>query len=400
MKYWLFPFGEIERNSRIIIWGYGVVGKQYIDQIRKTNYCDLVAVVDKRYLEISCNINKIDSPSIIQSNMDCYIIIAQSNTDIAEEIKSAYYEMGGSREKIIHKAIEADVSGLIPKHINNMLSNQSYGIQYLTHIVSSIESMLLDSRSNNNTKEMDYYKKLHNELIIKKPIDFDFIRVGAIFDGGYVMVNCFEKCEKIAYSFGVANEISWETEMAQKGFDVYMYDHTIDFPVINNPMLHFFKMGIADSPYHDDNLSSLEDYIGKNGHKDKKRMILKMDVEGAEYGFLQMVNSDTLAQFDQITLELHYLTFIDEWGKKRGIVDCLKKINKTHQVVHVHGNNFCRVVSINGNLFPQLLEVTFLIRKNYSFKEDENVFLPRAEDAQCFVNREDIHLGFWNKYQL
>lgn len=49
-KHYLFPFGKVNRGDDIIIYGLGNVGKEYVEQIHKTGYCNIVAIVD-RYSE-------------------------------------------------------------------------------------------------------------------------------------------------------------------------------------------------------------------------------------------------------------------------------------------------------------------------------------------------------------
>lgn len=46
-SHYLFPFGKVNRGDNIVIYGMGNVGKGYIDQIHKTNYCNVAAVVDR-----------------------------------------------------------------------------------------------------------------------------------------------------------------------------------------------------------------------------------------------------------------------------------------------------------------------------------------------------------------
>lgn len=53
-----------------------------------------------------------------------------------------------------------------------------------------------------------------------------FVRIGRKNDGGYVMFDDFES-RKYAYSIGIADDVSWDRDIASRGLDVYMYDHTI-----------------------------------------------------------------------------------------------------------------------------------------------------------------------------
>lgn len=49
----------------------------------------------------------------------------------------------------------------------------------------------------------------------------------------------------VAYSFGIANEVSWDVAMSQIDYEIFMYDMTIDGLPEENPKFHFFKEGIG-----------------------------------------------------------------------------------------------------------------------------------------------------------
>ena len=61
----------------------------------------------------------------------------------------------------------------------------------------------------------------------------DVVRIGRDYDGGYVMADPGE--DGIAYSFGIGNDVSWDSGMARRGYEIFMYDITIDSP----PSTHF-----------------------------------------------------------------------------------------------------------------------------------------------------------------
>lgn len=66
------------------------------------------------------------------------------------------------------------------------------------------------------------YNHLHavkSSIKIKDVINLDYERIGPDTDGGYIMVKGLkcESSEKIAYSFGIGAEPSWDLDMAQRG---------------------------------------------------------------------------------------------------------------------------------------------------------------------------------------
>ena len=60
----------------------------------------------------------------------------------------------------------------------------------------------------------------------KKVIGKKRILLGKKKDGSYVLLNDFENI-KVAYSFGIQRKVQFDRYLADKGIDIYMYDHTI-----------------------------------------------------------------------------------------------------------------------------------------------------------------------------
>ena len=256
-----------------------------------------------------------------------------------------------------------------------------------------IQNRLYEVNANINA-DPEYYKELKKTLKIKKIEGCDLIRVGLSgSDGCYIMADNFSE-PSASYSFGIYNDVNWDNIMAEMGYQIYLYDHTIEKLPFNRPEFNFFKEGIAGEDVKDQPLNTLKHYIERNGHSDSKNMILKMDVEGAEWGFLETVTSKTLKQFDQIVFEMHNLIGA---GNGEKILKLLKKLNKTHQVIHVHGNNSGHQLTVGDTTFPDVIEVSYVNRDNYEFYDDEDLILPTELDAPNDIGRKDIELGHWNK---
>ena len=111
---------------------------------------------------------------------------------------------------------------------------------------------------------------------------------------------------RIAYSFGISSYIQFERALADKGIDIYMYDHTINNLPYQNPKFHWKKIGICGKKTNNTQLKNLEDLIMKNGHSNEKNMILKMHVEKWEWESLMNLKEDTLNQFKYIAIEYHF----------------------------------------------------------------------------------------------
>ncbi|MBU2838317.1 hypothetical protein HF670_01775 [Acidithiobacillus thiooxidans] len=218
------------------------------------------------------------------------------------------------------------------------------------------------------------------------------VRIGRNNDGGYIMVN--DGIDNIiAYSCGISDDTSWDLDMASRGCHIYQYDHTIDNVAVKNNNFHFFRIRISGDALNDatDNASSIADIIRYNGHTENRDMILKMDIEGSEWNALYVTDSHLLSNFSQIVIEFHWLLRIDNcWRKK--IIDVLKKINITHQSVHVHANNFGAIGLVGGVVLPETLEVTYLRREGNIFSVCTKCF-PTALDTPNNELDPDYFLG-------
>lgn len=245
---------------------------------------------------------------------------------------------------------------------------------------------LLDYTCDNEAEHMARIRELCK---VKKVRGYEMVRIGSMGDGGYVMVDDF-KNKEIAYSIGIASEIGWDMEMAQRGFQVFCFDHTINGLPICHDQLHFIKLGLAGSSNISHRLCTLDTMLDLNNHCEKCKMILKIDIEGAEWNFLQMVSSDILERFSQITMELHDLLNTDSYEK---IISGLEKLNQTHQVVWVHANCSGGARKYKSLVMPDLLEITLANRREYDFESTE-YHCPTELDRPNYGN-EDICLEGW-----
>lgn len=83
-----FPFLEIPRNTRIIIYGAGLVGKKYVHQLLRSRYCELAAWVDQAFSRIeSFEGISISSPECIRDIKYDYILVAIADRIEAGNIK-------------------------------------------------------------------------------------------------------------------------------------------------------------------------------------------------------------------------------------------------------------------------------------------------------------------------
>ena len=133
----------------------------------------------------------------------------------------------------------------------------------------------------------DEEKCIYQFLCPKQIVGKNRILFGIRKDGCYVLLDDLENI-KIAYSIGIDGIIQFDKALADKGIDVYMYDHTIDRLPYENEKFHWKKIGIGGNSQRSNNIQTLQEMLKENGHLNEKNMIFKMDVEGAEWNVLNL----------------------------------------------------------------------------------------------------------------
>lgn len=100
-NHYLFPWRSVKPHSRIILYGYGNVGHIFYEQIRKTRYCELVAVCDRNLLD-GCQlaVPTIQMNEVKEYNFD-YIVIAIEQEHVMKEIKADLLKLGFSESEIV-----------------------------------------------------------------------------------------------------------------------------------------------------------------------------------------------------------------------------------------------------------------------------------------------------------
>lgn len=281
------------------------------------------------------------------------------------------------------------------------------GIYYLKNVRDGINNLQFIRNNQERQLQIENYKALLAEpavseylhevrsLMTVKEASGGVVRIGNQYgSGGYIMLDDV-KDKDIFYSFGISADVTWDSYPAEKwNKPVYMYDHTIEKLPYEHSNFKWVKQGICGEndigKYKD--LKSLSEILKDNGHENKTDMILKMDVEGAEWDVFSTFPVDDLDRFDQITLEMHWFLDLNNRDK---ILASLHNLNVHHQLVHIHGNSFGISIPMEGYNMPDIMEATYVRKKGREFEESKR-FFPTPLDVRNDSNYPEIILGYWN----
>ena len=215
------------------------------------------------------------------------------------------------------------------------------------------------------------------------------LRIGRDLDGGYVMLDDFAGIAA-ALSLGISDDVSWDLDIARRGIRVLQFDPTVPASPEQHELFEFEPLRVV--PRDQPGGISLEAIVRNRVANAGAPLLLKIDIEGAEWDVLLATSDDTLRRFKQIVCEFHDLDRLGEQDFGSRAHELFTKLARTHIVTHVHGNNCGNFANVGNIVVPQSLEVLFVLRSAYRASDSHDVF-PTPLDRPNQPGRADLFLG-------
>jgi len=96
---YLFPFDKVGKGDKVVIYGAGLVGHSYKEQLSRIEFCKVVLWVDKSFRDfVTDGVSSIEE---IQNVSFDKVVIAIESEEISKNIKEMLVEMGVKQEKIV-----------------------------------------------------------------------------------------------------------------------------------------------------------------------------------------------------------------------------------------------------------------------------------------------------------
>lgn len=128
--YHVFPFKDIQKGENIIIWGMGEVGRQYVQQVRKTDYCHIRFCVDKGWEAMSKYMDlDIVAPEKVKGRSE-RVVIANGSEDVVEKIKNELRKYGLTDERIVHNDLICENTVAMKEIKSSNLSGSNFLMKY------------------------------------------------------------------------------------------------------------------------------------------------------------------------------------------------------------------------------------------------------------------------------
>lgn len=192
--------------------------------------------------------------------------------------------------------------------------------------------------------------KLYDLITYEVPVQK--IRLGSKGDGGYVIVPSMKY--DLFLSCGLSDNVSFENDfLTLYPVPCFAFDGTIQtIPENTHTKLQWIQKNIG--PKNTDTTTNLHEFL--NRYKD---IFLKMDIEGAEFEWMDSCSEKQLESIKQVVIEVHWPNTDEKWKAIFG------RLVNTHWLVHVHGNNHCGCYTIDGRPVPEVLELTYIRKKDW-----------------------------------
>lgn len=104
MTFIVFPYSDLDKMSRIILYGAGKIGVAYYRQIYLRKLANMVLWVDKCWENYKDSYMPISDPNQIKNCEYDYLVIAVKKKELADEIRRELISQGIEEEKILWRA--------------------------------------------------------------------------------------------------------------------------------------------------------------------------------------------------------------------------------------------------------------------------------------------------------
>jgi len=176
-----FPYKSIKEKSRIIIYGCGEVGRDFIRQILETGYCEIVCCLDRNAKNIKIDGIQVLQPEDIKNISDYdFILIALYDADITTEIQADLLKLGVHHKKIIKNSINEQLdfrirrieqnlrnTGLI--HTNNRMDKRLIRLEILQYYGIPENLAKLDDKQKKALQEVQNFYDMDNRIFEEDP---------------------------------------------------------------------------------------------------------------------------------------------------------------------------------------------------------------------------------------
>jgi hypothetical protein len=177
-------------------------------------------------------------------------------------------------------------------------------------------------------------------------------RFGETNDGGYLMCANLLQDMQSAYSYGISGYDKWGCDISTAGrVTVHQYDcFNTTQPQCPTGKTVFHAECVGSETKTEDGrfFDTVASQLSRNGDE-AKRVVVKMDVEGAEWMSIRSMPDEVLSRIDQMAVEFHWMQDSRQaWIHDPLYLEVVKRLRQFFDIAHIHFNN----ASCVGDLDP------------------------------------------------
>ena len=209
-------------------------------------------------------------------------------------------------------------------------------------------------------------------------------RFGEVNDGGYLM--CAELLTGVqsGYPYGISGYDGWGCTISTRlNIPLHQYDcFDPRQPACGGGKTVFHNECVADVKSTTDGrvFDSIANQLLANGDRGK-HVVIKMDVEGAEWWSLLTTPDDVLQRVDQLAIEFHWVRdAAGGWLHDGRYLTVVQRLKEHFHVAHLHFNNYSCTNDLDP--FPAwAYEVLFVSKRLATEDSSRTVANRQAQDA-------------------
>jgi hypothetical protein len=265
------------------------------------------------------------------------------------------------------------IKDLLKPFIDRMVY-ASAGYEELKNAIISRSATLIDFNTNSESELDVRIRRIANLVKPHHNPSGSEVRIGGPNDGGYVMQKIDPNQIDGVLSIGVGPDVSWDQDVSKMGMVVHMFDPTIKrIPApVKNGIFHRIGIGAVDST--DSKFVPIAKLREIAGLSQANNILLKIDVEGAEWTSLSQLPAGELDRYSQIAIEMHNLGRISNSDYFEKVIEVLEALHHSHVSVHLHANNYAPLANFGTYWFPDAIEVTYIRRdSSQDYKQKASV---------------------------
>lgn len=233
----LFPFDKVKKGSKIVIYGMGLVGQQYLTQVQALEYCHVVALIDRNAAQFADTQYHVETVDSLEKYTYDYIVISVLYADTASSIMADIQQkVDVPKEKFVYGKTGQGISMYGLAHmlkgyeelsdcLEFFLTRAKGQIDFFADAIMELKTNLYLAPEVCNSQKKFFIDYLRQEVSVKKKI----ILLRFLYEAECFDKECAElymhSIEDIKDNFDARMWLLWELSNMELHYQSIRYDN-------------------------------------------------------------------------------------------------------------------------------------------------------------------------------